>query len=203
MQELKNAFENAELYDKYVFTKMYAYGYIIWAFVGGIGSWISYLIIIFGEALAIDTGYTGAALGLLWILLPAFGILFGFNLSPTEMANVTGFKGSKGYGITWVIAYALAFFFDWIATSQNWTEVSAIFGVSVMIAVGQIGTFLINRMKSDLFVGAVGLLVAVLLIPVPYPYEMIIFGFGLFMAYYSVGFKVYKIDLPKILRKNK
>ena len=62
---------------------------------------------------------------------------------------------------------------------------------------------MMNKMKSDLFVGAVGLLVAILLIPVPYPYEMVVFGLGLFLAYYTVGFKVYKFDLPRILRKNK
>ncbi len=201
MEQLKKAFEDAKLYDKYVYSKMYGQGNILWGYLGFVGSLLSYFILVISNAIDIDPDFAGAGIGMLWLGIVSFGLLFAFNIRPEEMSNMTKKpKESTFLWIAWPVGFAFGAIGEGLAWQLEWVNTPAIFAVTVGLIFGNLANFVELKQKMTLTAPILmfGTLFGIIL--VPYPYEMLIFGIGAWLPYYIIGFKIYKIDLPKMLK---
>ncbi len=201
MDQLKQAFENAKLYDRYVYTKMYAQGNLLWGYIGLFGTIVTYFILVIADALKIDENYVGAGIGMLWIALSSVGILFAFNPRPEERVELSKKPETPNFlWPMWILGFLIGALVEIPAQNAGLVETHAILAVSVALFIGNSANAVVVREKLSYLIPILILLSIIGILIVPYPYEMLIFGIGIWIPYYIVGFKLYRIDMPKMLK---
>ncbi len=202
MQALKQAFNDARLYDEYVYLKMNAQSNIIWGFLGLGGSLISYFLTLFGNQLDMDQNYLGAGIGTLWWGIVGAGLFFTTYVSPETRAEMSRQpSGSNFLWFAWFFGMGLGGLAEVMASQMGLIETSAIFAVAVGMFLGNTANFYVIRERLMLLASVFNLLTAIGILLVPYPYEMLIFGLGLWFPYYISGFIIYHVRIPKMFQK--
>lgn len=201
MQALKHAFNDARLYDEYVYAKMNAQSNIIWGFLGLGGSLISYFILLLADTLNMEQGPIGAGIGVLWWGIVGAGLLFTANIRPEELVAMDR-KPSESFflWLAWFFGMGFGAVVEVFLSQMGLIEVNALFAVALGMFIGNAANFYAIREKLMLLAPIFNLLTAGGILLIPYPYEILIFGLGLWFPYYISGFIIYHVQIPKMFK---
>lgn len=201
MEVLKQSFKNAALYDEYVHAKMYAQSNIIWGFLGLGGSLISYFLLLLADALAMEEAPVSAGIGALWWGIVGAGLFFTTYISPEDLATMDQKPSSSSFlWIAWFLGMGLGAVAEAFLAQMGLIEVNALFAVTFGLFIGNSANFYAIREKLMLLAPIFNLLTAAGILLAPYPYEILVFGLGLWFPYYLSGFIIYHVQIPKMFK---
>jgi hypothetical protein len=138
---------------------------LIWAGIISVGSLLSFLITIFSDALSIEDGYIAVAIGTMWIILVAFGLLTYTRLgieNGNEMENKQVDQSTSNImAIGWVVALILGTTVSFLVVNDtNFDQpgiTAPLFAISLSWSIGEFWNYINLRKQSsrDLYIGLV------------------------------------------------
>ena len=207
MEEITSAIKDAERFERYLHMKTVGDGYLLWAALCFIGSLLTYLLEIFGEALEIDESYIGPAIGSIWLIMVSIGALFAFRIDPKTRTNLLdqeindlNTKIGLSWGLSFMMGFILSFSLAGLSIIEQ--ETAPLLGIGISISLGNVWIYFITKKKAGiaLFVGLAVFLGLPLVAFSSEPYISLILGIVISLPYYIAGFYVYVSEIPKSLK---
>lgn len=216
---MDQVFKDAQKFELYRSIKGYSDGYMTWAILGFVGSFLTYLLNIFGDAVKVAEDQLDYAIGGIWIFIIPFGIMAAFQMSPDALLESSKSRSKSEFiqlqrnfrranikiGFGWMLSFILAFAGVYLFDSLSPSLISGdpyLIGIALALMLGNLSIFLVFReAKSSLLVAVLIAATLILLVLSPQPYQQLTMGIIIGGSYYIGGFYIRVVDLPRVLRQ--
>ena len=207
METVRKALADVEKYETYVWVKNSGITYMAWAFLGMIGSILSFMTEVFGTALNVNEDYLGAATGAIWVLIIGTALFVSASSLPIEFRaelqrnrKTPSAQSKKHISAGWFISFFLGIGLGYFLQIIQNKEAGYLTGIAIAVGLGNIfmGMTLRKETLTPLIVGSVIVLSTPIIVFAPWPYFMLLFGFVVGGPYFFAGFYYLVIALPSL-----